>query len=128
MLPSKPGFENAGVGGTNVSSVRAIETGWYAPRVSPPVGMPKELVRWRGMGLARPTLRRVRARLLRRRHMYTMPATARTRMTSALRAMIARMAGMYACSLLSVSESSLEISTEVEPEDAAEADETFCAL
>ena len=42
--------------------------------------------------------------------------------------MIARMAGMYVWSLSSVSESSLEISTGVEPEDAAEADDTFCAL
>ena len=67
MLSPKPGFENAGVGGTNVSSVSAIDTGWYAP--SPP-GPGIELssmyddARARGMGVARPGVRRVRARQL----------------------------------------------------------------
>ena len=54
VLPSKPGLENAGVGGTNVSSVSAIDTGWYVPSWSPmPCGGPNDDVRWRGMGLAR---------------------------------------------------------------------------
>ena len=55
----EPGLKNAGVGGMNVSSMSAMDTGWYVPSGLLPDGGPNDDVRWRGIpGLARQMLTR----------------------------------------------------------------------
>lgn len=126
-----PSLENAGEGGTNVSSVNAIDTGWYAPD-SGGAPEPGSRMDWtdevgpRGIGVIRPGFLRALAFPDRLRNMYINPATTNSRMTTAFRAMMASIAGRYELSLLMVLATSSETATE--PEEEVEGEDVLAAL
>lgn len=107
---------NAGIGGTNVSSVSAIDTGSYAWVPSPP----KRDVRLSGTGLILPRvfLETLGLRFL---HSMTTPMMTSTRRISALNAITASMAGKNIPILFSTCATSSDSETVVEPSVELEA-------
>lgn len=106
------GKEKERTGGTKVSSVIAIDTGWYECVGS--VAVEKRDVRLSGTGLILPRvfLETLGPRLL---HKRTTPTITNTRRIKALKAITANMAGKNIPILASTCATSSDSDTDVEP-------------
>ena len=119
-----PSFENAGEGGTKVSSVSAIDTGWYTGSgTAPEPGiMIDDVVEvgFIGIRVILPGFILALTLPARLRNMYTNAAATRRRITNALSAMTASIAGRYELSFVIVLAMSSETLTEPLEEEVSD--------